>query len=48
MTFMDANPRARVAGEGEVPGKVNYFIGNDPAQWQTGGPLFTRVRVEEL
>jgi hypothetical protein len=48
MTFVDANPHARVAGDGELPGKVNYLIGNDPAQWQKGVSLFTRVRVEHL
>src|SRR6185369_16078360 len=48
MTFVDANPHARVAGVGELPGKVNYLIGNDPAQWQKGVSLFTRVRVEHL
>ncbi|HEU0040269.1 MAG TPA: SBBP repeat-containing protein, partial [Verrucomicrobiae bacterium] len=48
MKFVGANPRARVTGEGELPGKINYFIGNDPARWHTGVSTFTRVRVEEI
>jgi len=48
MTFVDANSNARVTGEGELPGKLNYFIGNDPAQWQKGVSLFTQVRVEQI
>ena len=48
MKFVGANPRARVAGEGALPGKVNYFIGNDPARWHTGVSTFNRVRVEEI
>jgi hypothetical protein len=28
----------RVEGVNELPGKVNYFVGHDPAQWHTGIP----------
>jgi beta-propeller repeat-containing protein len=35
---------ARAAGESELSGKVNYFIGSDPAKWKTGIPTFARVR----
>jgi hypothetical protein len=31
------------AGRQALPGKVNYFIGNDPARWRTGIPAFARV-----
>jgi hypothetical protein len=48
LQFVGANPSARVTGEGELPGKINYFIGNDPAQWHTGVSTFTRLRVEEI
>jgi hypothetical protein len=30
MKLVGANPTARVTGAEELPGKVNYFIGNDP------------------
>lgn len=43
-----ANPQAVMSGEGEVSGRANYFIGNDPAQWQTGVPTFHRVRVADV
>ena len=33
-----ANPAPRVVGLEELPGKVNYFIGNDPAKWRTNVP----------
>ena len=46
--FLNANPRARVNGERELQGKVNYIIGNDPARWRTSVPTFETVRVEEL
>ena len=34
---------AHLLGTDPLPGKSNYFIGNDPAKWQTGIPQFARV-----
>jgi hypothetical protein len=48
LEFAGANPDARISGIGELPGKVNYFIGNNPALWRTGLPLFTQVRVDKI
>lgn len=31
-------------GESRLPGKVNYFLGNDPAQWKTGISTFEKVK----
>lgn len=31
-----------------LPGKSNYFIGNDPAQWRTDVPTYERVRYRNL
>jgi len=46
--FLGANRRARLVGEGELPGRVNYFIGNDPAAWRRGLSTFGRVRATEV
>jgi len=35
-------------GEAELPGKVNYFIGNDPAKWRTGIPAYAKVRYSSV
>lgn len=48
LEFAGANPAAQISGLGELPGRVNYFLGNDVSQWRTGVPLFARVRVEQL
>lgn len=32
----------------ELPGKSNYFIGNDPEQWRTDVPTYERVRYRNL
>ena len=46
--FLNANPQAPMRGEGELRGKINYFIGNEASRWRTGVPTFARVKVEEL
>jgi hypothetical protein len=48
MRFAGANPSAKVQGEGELPGKINFFIGNDSSQWQTGLPTFAQVQITEI
>ena len=38
MKLVGANPQAKVGGLDELPGKTNYFIGNDPKKWRTNVP----------
>jgi hypothetical protein len=38
-----ANPSPQVVGKEQLPGKVNYFLGNDPTKWQTDVPIFAKV-----
>jgi hypothetical protein len=45
MQFPGANLHAEIHGDGELTGKVNYLIGNDPAKWQTGLPTFSQVQI---
>jgi Beta-propeller repeat len=46
--FVGANARAQISGARQLAGKVNYLIGNDPAQWRSGAPTFGAVRVAEI
>ena len=48
MKLLGANIRAEVKGAEELPGKVNYFIGNDPAKWHTGIPTYAKVRYRGI
>ena len=48
MKLVGANPEGRVTGIEELPGKSNYFIGNDPGKWRTGVPLYAKVQYEEV
>jgi hypothetical protein len=42
------NRRAAIVEENELPGKANYFIGNDPAKWRTNVPTYARVRYRDV
>jgi hypothetical protein len=48
MKLIGANPQPPVAGLEELPGKVNYFIGNDPTKWRTNVPTYTKVKYEDV
>jgi hypothetical protein len=48
MLFVGANQQARLEGCDELDGKVNYLIGQDPAQWRQRVPTFGKVRVREV
>jgi hypothetical protein len=43
-----ARATARVQGVDELPGKSNYFIGNDPGKWRTDIPNYARVEYREV
>jgi hypothetical protein len=46
MRLVGANTRAKVRGEDELPGRSNYFIGNDPKKWRTNVPAYAKVKYE--
>ena len=37
-----------VRGEDPQPGRVNYFIGNDPDRWHTNVPTYARIRSKDV
>jgi hypothetical protein len=43
MRFVGANSKTRVEGQEELPGKVNYFIGQDREKWRTNIPTYAKV-----
>ena len=45
---MAANPAAKVSGEEELAGKINYLIGKDPSKWRTGVATYAKVRYEQV
>jgi len=48
MRLVGANPKAVLVGLDELPGKSNYFIGNDPKKWLTNVPTYKTVRYKSV
>jgi len=48
LELLNSNTQARVAGEEQLPGKVNYFLGNKRENWRADVPTFRRVQYEDI
>ncbi|HEV3330984.1 MAG TPA: choice-of-anchor D domain-containing protein, partial [Bryobacteraceae bacterium] len=48
MSWVDANREATAEGLDELPGKSNYFVGNDPKMWRTSVPAYAKVKYRDL
>ena len=48
MELVGANPSPPVVGLEPLPGKSNYFIGNDPKQWRVGIAHYAKVKYEGI
>src|SRR5450759_3878316 len=48
MKLVGANPTPRIEGSDQLPGKSNYFIGNNPKNWRLNVSTFARVHYREV
>jgi Calx-beta domain/Carboxypeptidase regulatory-like domain/Beta-propeller repeat len=48
MKLVGANPAPKLEGSDELPGKSNYFIGNDPKSWRVNVSNFGRVHYRGI
>src|SRR5207245_11046128 len=48
LQLVGANPNPQVRGLEELPGKVNYFLGNDPTRWRTNLPTYASIVYNSL
>ena len=48
MKLAGANPNPNMRALEPLPGKTNYFIGNNPTKWRTGVPQFAQVSYENV
>jgi len=48
MKLVNAQVAPQAEGLEELPGKANYFIGNDPKKWRTNVPLFAKVKYSDI
>jgi len=48
MRLVGANKHPRLTGLDPLPGRSNYFIGDDPARWQRDVPNYARVKYADV
>ena len=48
MSLVGASESVRASGLEELPGKSNYFIGNDPKKWRTDVANYAKVRYQNV
>jgi hypothetical protein len=48
MSLLGSNANPSVSGMEELPGKSNYFIGNNPEYWRTNIPNYRKVSEHDI
>src|SRR5947208_3756799 len=48
MRYLGASVAPRVDGLDQQEGRANFLIGDDPSQWRTDVPLYSRVAYKDL
>ena len=48
MQLVGGNSVAAMATTDELPGKTNYYLGNDPKKWRTNVPQYSRVAYKNI
>src|SRR5579872_5463409 len=48
MKLVGANLSPQLTGRDELPGKSNYFFGNNPAKWRTNVPNYAKVKYSDV
>jgi len=48
MKLIGADAKVKGDARDQLPGKRNYFLGNDPAKWRVNVPTYGKVRYDEV
>jgi hypothetical protein len=48
LKLVGANLKAGIAALDELPGRSNYFLGNDPKKWRTNVPNYAKVKYQSV
>ena len=48
MKLVGGNAKGRIVGLDELPGRSNYFVGNDPKKWRTNVPSYAKVKYKDV
>jgi hypothetical protein len=46
--LVNSNPETKITGVDPVPGRTDYFLGQDPTKWRTNVPSFSRVKYTDV
>jgi Beta-propeller repeat len=47
MHLVGGNPQSRITAGSQLPGRSNYFIGNDPSQWHANVAQYARISYRD-
>jgi hypothetical protein len=48
LRFAGSNPSPQITGAEKLPGRVDYFIGDNPSKWRTNVPSYARVKYRSI
>lgn len=48
MRLLGGNPRAQITASNQLPGRTNYFIGNDSSKWHANVPQYARISYRNV
>ncbi len=48
LKMLGASAAPQVEGQEELPGKIHYFIGNDPAKWRRNIPTYRKAYFKDI
>ncbi|HKR13626.1 MAG TPA: SBBP repeat-containing protein [Pyrinomonadaceae bacterium] len=48
LSMAGSKPASSIEGEEELPGKVNYLLGDDARQWHTNIPTYRKIRYRGI
>ncbi len=48
LKMIGANAAAEIEGQDELPGKINYFVGDDPEKWSRNIPTYRKVYYKNV
>ena len=48
LKLVGSNADVKINGEEELPGRINYLLGNDPSKWRVNVPTFAKVQYRNI
>lgn len=48
LTMLGTNPHSAAEGEDQLPGRINYLVGDNPNKWHVNIPTYRKVHYTEI